>query len=300
MLKRIVYCEMHIDPTARELLLNTLPFLMALGYRHVGFEHDADKEIEFEIQTLKKHLLKGKKLAALLESGFAHEKLPGSDLYPLLALKSDTILHKLLETIKRHSELSYHGLDITLGDRFNLTREELTAKVSDNLQVRDKTIAENILALPVNSVAIIGAEHMRGVQTYLIEKLGQKTAMDNFCFLVPFAEVLDVDIDCRARMLELLLAGNVAQLKSRYCPLGGYFLNKYPPDNDPSYTIENESKRRIVEVCQLKNINLEEKSSSCCGLFSFFFDFLRAKNIQHSYQQNTHDNEEGRSLKKNL
>lgn len=185
--KTIIIAEHHSDFISRYLVRKNMTLFKKLNYSYIGFEHDFDKNIDFEIASLCKNLPNTLSDAqAGLKNLSLEESRHISDMY-----QSDCELLALLQETKKH-ELNYYGLDIILGDRFAQTRHEILSKSNGKMEERNLSIANNILNKHhdgLASINIIGHSHLIGIQNLFIEQLGKDKAQNEFLYICPLPKL---------------------------------------------------------------------------------------------------------------
>lgn len=222
--KKIVLCETHPDPVARELIHNNMHFLIQQGFKVFGFEHDEDKSIDFEIESLRSHI------ETALFQGISYLSLGSNEklLEVFLLAKQAILLGKL----------RYQGLDAVLGDRY-IPMDQLIAKVKHITNAeREKRMAAHMLAAE-SGFFIIGADHMAGVQRLLIEKIGEEEARRQFLFIVPFSDFLGKKIDIRNRMWDMAKE-NADRFNNEFNPVRSLlFFHNTPSYKRPHLTTDD-------------------------------------------------------------
>lgn len=194
--KTIIIGETHWDYISRNLVRVNLGTLQELGYSAFGFEIDQDKSLSDQIKILETEI---KKLDARIK---ADPRLPPFktqlelDSFKREHIRgyfSDEELLRLYKAVKKFKFI-YFGLDVSLGNRFNLSNEEInkvTQAGIDMIDERNTNMVKLILNQHMNGVAsinIIGSAHMPEVQRKIIEEMGLERAKEEFMYMGPLSE----------------------------------------------------------------------------------------------------------------
>lgn len=279
---KIVLCEAHPDPIAKLLILDNMSFLMSLGCSEFGIEHDADKTIDFELQSLQafaqdhRYFLDNQtKINTTPDIAWAAANSEGN--FALLKLLSR------LQPLVKEGKLSYRGLDVTLGNRFTQSKKELNQKLALIPSIeRDRKIAQSLLQAK-SGIFIIGASHMTSVQKLLIAELGITKARQQFLFIIPFKIMFEPEIDAR-HALYLAYIRERQSFMNNHCPLGNLlFLNENPPENQPLETINYRFQQYILQQLGRPLLPAPTEPSVLSKIYSFFRQCCPLSSVDEEY-----------------
>lgn len=192
--------------------------------------------------------------------------------YPLFTYESNKELLQLFSLVKQRAQqnkMKYQGLDIELGNRFAISREDVITKIDGKMQERDKMISHQLLNTK-NAVAIIGLNHMKGIQENLISEIGVEETRKRFLFIMPFSKFHIPELDGRVDILYCVNNNQFEKLASEYCPLKQLLAF----DEMPIETANSRFRGIVDAPFQQTSIRAQQpqiKKTRCCpSLFSIF------------------------------
>lgn len=260
----ILIAEVHMDPSARQLVHDNLTFFEKEGYNLFAFEHDFPIDLKQEIRFLQKHIdlseviLKSASPEVLLENFIS-----------LWSVPSNRVLLDLFKKIDTQSNMRYQGLD-NLGviNRWGATRDEIQQMATpEKNTLREEHMACELVKISEQGagLAIIGLSHVKAIQERLIETLGLAEAQKRFVVLIPYSYVIPSSkLDS---ILSLVYEQNRTELMQEF-PLRQCNFFGTEPTSMAEFGIDLNTRFKQFVSKKCLGIEIETEDNSCCNQYT--------------------------------